>query len=100
MSPLLVYLLLISAILFFPLRAGYRSFRFNRCPQCYWGKLRVLCAAEIDEAIRNGNHRTAVRVFSCIHVRCRRCDELYLRRPDWSLERTELPIAAKDKERI
>lgn len=90
----------LSAIL---LRTMYSCWRMRKCPQCYWGNLRVLCSNEMREAIKNGNYRTAVRVFSVIHLRCGSCRELYMVRPDFSLERTELPIPAPketDEERI
>lgn len=84
-------------------KTTYTVWRMWKCPECYWGDLRVLCSSELQEALRNGNYRTATRIFSMVHLRCGKCRELYLVRPDHSLERTELPIPAPretDEERI
>lgn len=80
----------------------YRVFRVDRCPVCFWGKLRVFNASEMTQAIRNGSFHTAATLFARVHLRCQRCAEVYCRRPDGSLERTELPTThpIEEEERI
>ena len=80
----------------------YRVFRVGRCPVCFWGKLDILTSKDITAAFKNGNMRTAMALMNYVHLRCYRCREVYVRRADGSLERTELPIAhpIEEEERI